>query len=139
MKYLIVIFLGLWTSVGAFGQSKSDAILGQYWINNKEGRIQIYKRNQCYYGKIVWRRVPRKDSENPDPQLRSRRVLGITFLYNFTYDDGEWIGGKVYNINNGRTYSGKLWLEDGGKTLKMRGYIGYSLFGKTMRLQRVSR
>ena len=38
MKYLIIFFFSAWVSTGTFAQSKPDAVIGQYWINNKEGK-----------------------------------------------------------------------------------------------------
>ncbi|MEO1367538.1 MAG: DUF2147 domain-containing protein, partial [Acidobacteriota bacterium] len=49
--------------------------------------------------------------------------------------DGEWSGGTIYDPNNGKTYSCTLELE-GADTLKVRGYIGVSLFGRTERWTR---
>lgn len=115
-----------------------DQILGEYWIDGRKGKIAVYNCDSEYCGKIVWREEVRKDTENPDPVLRDRSVIGIEFMQGFKYDDGGkiWEEGSVYSIENGSTYSGKMWLEDGGNTLKMRGYIGISLLGKTMTLRR---
>mgnify|MGYP000038256449 FL=1 len=44
-------------------------------------------------------------------------------LWNFTFNDNEYVGGKVYDSRNGKTYKGKLWLENDA-ILKMRGYVG---------------
>jgi len=44
--------------------------------------------------------------------------------------DGEWSGGTIYDPNNGKTYSCKLKLT-GPDTLKVRGYIGISLIGRS--------
>jgi uncharacterized protein (DUF2147 family) len=64
-------------------------------------------------------------------------VIGITFLKDFIFDGkDEWVDGEVYSIDNGGTYSGRIWLEGGGKTLKMRGYLGISLLGRTATLTR---
>ncbi|MEL6867862.1 MAG: DUF2147 domain-containing protein, partial [Bacteroidota bacterium] len=67
-----------------------------------------------------------------------RNIVGIQFLEDFEYDSGRkiWKGGTVYAIDNGNTYSGKMWLEQNGELLKMRGYIGFSLLGRTATLTR---
>ncbi|MDW3191470.1 MAG: DUF2147 domain-containing protein [Cytophagales bacterium] len=137
MKGFIYLLICCLPSV-IFGQVKADDILGQYWTENRTGKIEIYKDQSQYYGMIIWRKEVRKDTENPDEELKSRSVIGIVFLQNFSNTDkNEWSGGEVYSIDNGGTYSGKMWLANDGKTLKMRGYLGISLLGRTATLQRV--
>lgn len=133
---LIIAMLG-WTTF-AFAQTSASDIIGEYWINNQSGKIEIFERQGQYFGKIVWREEVIKDSKNPDPSLRNRSVIGIEFIKNFQFDGSKYKGGTVYSIENGKTYSGKLWLEDQGQTLKMRGFIGVALLGKTMTLDRVN-
>ncbi len=108
-------------------------------MEERTGKIEIYKCAESYCGKIIWREDARKDIKNPGKNLQSRSVIGLSFLQNFVYDKSrnQWIEGTVYSIDNGSTYSGKLWLEEDGKVLKMRGYIGISLFGRTATLERV--
>ena len=110
-----------------------DQLIGEYWTESKEGKIAIYKCSNQYCGKIIWRKEVIKDAKNPDPKLRSKSVVGLEFMKGFEYDEKkkQWIDGTVYSIDNGNTYSGKMWLEDKGKTLKMRGFIGISLIGRT--------
>ncbi|MEM9385771.1 MAG: DUF2147 domain-containing protein [Pseudomonadota bacterium] len=59
----------------------------------------------------------------------------MPFLSGFRFDgQSRWIGGRVYAPDNGRTYRGKLWLREGD--LKMRGFVGVSLLGRTATLPR---
>jgi uncharacterized protein (DUF2147 family) len=43
----------------------------------------------------------------------------------------EYQGGEILDPENGKTYRAKMKLEDGGKTLHVRGFIGISLLGRT--------
>ena len=43
---------------------------------------------------------------------------------------GEWKGGDIYDPESGKTYSSYMFLKD-KNTLKVRGYVGISLFGRT--------
>ncbi len=71
------------------------------------------------------------DRENPDPALRSRPVIGLRIFEGFTYDgDGRWKNGTIYDPASGKTYSCKIRLQDDG-SLKVRGFIGISLLGRT--------
>ena len=66
----------------------------------------------------------------PSPQLRNRALIGLVTLRDLTYDDGEWSGGYIYNPGDGREYSAFISLVD-NNTMAVRGYVGFSLFGKT--------
>jgi uncharacterized protein (DUF2147 family) len=70
-----------------------------------------------------------KDTKNPKPELKTRDVVGLVFLGNFLYKNNEYINGHVYDSESGKTYSCKMWLENGD--LKVKGYIGLSLFGRS--------
>ncbi len=115
-----------------------DDILGQYWTTDQTGKIEIIKEDDVFYGKIIWRKETRKDTKNRDVNLRSRDVIGLTFLEGFRFKNGAWVGGSVYSIDNGKTYAGKLWLEENGSVLKMRGHLKVSrLLGRTATLTRI--
>jgi uncharacterized protein (DUF2147 family) len=70
----------------------------------------------------------RRDDRNPEQALRDRPLIGVELLSGYVMDDGEWQV-RVYDPESGKTYSSKMWVEDG--VLHMRGYIGFSLVGRT--------
>ncbi|MBO0934324.1 DUF2147 domain-containing protein [Fibrella aquatilis] len=126
--FLLVILLCV-SSQLAVAQAAADKILGQYLSPKKDGKIEVYKVGETYFGKVVSGNNPRKDVNNPNPALRTRDLLGMVFLTNFTYKDGEYSNGEIYDPENGKTYSCKMWLDKGN--LKVRGYIGLSILGRT--------
>ena len=74
---------------------------------------------------------PRLDDLNPDPELRNRPLDGIIILHGFEYKgDHVWKGGTIYDPNSGNFYKSSMKLVD-RNTLKVRGYIGISLFGRS--------
>lgn len=129
-------------SVQVFAQKKDD-ILGK-WLNpSGEGQIEIYKRGDKFFGKLVWVKEPndangkpKTDEKNPTENLRNRPVLGLEILKNFIFDDGKWIDGTIYDPKSGKTYSCKLTLKDHNQ-LSVRGFIGVSLIGRTEVFKRV--
>jgi uncharacterized protein (DUF2147 family) len=133
----LVLLCGLLNVVPALAQN-ADAILGK-WINpSGEGQIQIYKKGNLYYGKLVWLKFPndeatgkpKLDKNNPDKNLQNRPILGLEILKNFTFDgDDVYEDGKIYDPKNGKDYSCKMTLN--GNKLKIRGYIGVSLLGRS--------
>ena len=116
-------------------QKTSDQIAGLYWSPKKDAKIEIYKKGELYFGKSVWVANPRKDDKNPNETLKTREVLGIELLTSFSYDDGVYNSGRIYDPESGKTYDCKMTLI--GNDLKVRGYIGISLFGRTEIFQRI--
>jgi uncharacterized protein (DUF2147 family) len=116
---------------------KADAILGR-WVNpSGEDHVLIYKKGSKYFGKLDWIKYPnddqgkpKTDKNNPDKALQSRAELGLELLKDFTYDDNNrYEDGTIYDPKNGKTYSCKMTLD--GNSLKIRGFIGISLFGRS--------
>jgi uncharacterized protein (DUF2147 family) len=142
---LIILFLAVFSFTAS--AQKADAVLGT-WVNpNGEDHILIYKKGNKYFGKLDWIKdpndeqgKPKTDKNNPDEALRSRPELGLELLKDFTFNgdnDGNYlyVDGTIYDPKNGKTYSCKMTLI--GNKLKIRGYIGISLFGRSETWTRV--
>lgn len=116
-----------------------DDIVGDYWTEERDAIARVYRDQGKIYGKLLWtEEADAKDDENPDPGLRDRPLRGLVFIRGFRFDgDDEWVDGKVYAPDDGKTYSGYMKME-GPDTLKLRGYVGIRLFGRTATWQRVA-
>lgn len=155
MKYLglsaTVLVLTLSFAIGAVAQSGDDAILGQWYTEDQRSIVQIYKEDGKYQGKMIALKNPKygedepelegqyvRDRNNPDPEKRSNHLVGNVIMQGFTYDadDNEWSGGKIYDPDNGKTYSCVVKLDD-PNTLAVRGYILIRTFGRTTEWKRV--
>jgi len=131
---LLIAFIAF--SLQLFAQKKDD-ILGK-WVNpSGEGQIEIYKRGEKFFGKLVWikdpndeKGKPKTDEKNPNESLRNKPVLGLEILKNFEFDGGKWQDGTIYDPKSGKTYSCKLTLKEANQ-LSIRGFIGVSLIGRT--------
>lgn len=111
------------------------AVEGRWLTQDKDGWIRIELVGDSLEGSIAG--SPNDDDErefddrNPDPSLRQRRLDGLTIMSGFEYDgDGRWENGTVYDPNTGKTYKCTL-TQLNANTLKIRGYIGVSLFGRS--------
>jgi uncharacterized protein (DUF2147 family) len=70
------------------------------------------------------------DTRNPDKSLRSRGLCGLVIGTDFHLDDPTHLsGGYLYDPKSGHTYRGSISAE--GEGLKLRGYIGISVFGRS--------
>ena len=137
MKKSIALILVAFIAMPFFTQaqtvSKQDRIIGKWLTADKKGNIEIYKKGDKYYGKIVGGNdegAEEFDVHNPDPAKRKQRLTGMNILKNFTFDDGEWKNGTVYDPDNGKTYSCVMELTN-NNALEITGYIGIKLFGRT--------
>ncbi len=119
---------------------KADDILGIWYNGEKTSKLQIYKEGNKFFAKIVWLKTPndsltgkpRTDNLNPDLSLRKTLLMGLVVLKNFEFDgSNEWEGGTIYDPKNGKTYSCYIKFESFPNLLKIRGYIGVSLLGRT--------
>lgn len=71
------------------------------------------------------------DKHNPNPALRNRPTLGLEILKDFSFDGkDEWKDGTIYDPKSGKTYSCYIRMENKNK-LKIRGFIGVSMLGRT--------
>lgn len=134
------------TIIEAVAQSgEVDLVIGTWLVQDENAKVEIFEKNGKYYGKIVWLEEPndengkpKTDKENPNKSLRSRPLIGLVMLRDFEYDeDLEWDDGEIYDPKNGKSYSCKMTLEDDGKTLDVRGYIGFSFIGRSQTWTRV--
>jgi uncharacterized protein (DUF2147 family) len=139
MKYFLPILICLLFSHAGHSQSSSaaDKIIGNWLNEEKDAKIEIYKSENTYFGKLVWGdkifeadgKTSRKDANNEDKELKKRDLLNLILLTNFIFDDGSWTGGKVYDPKSGKTYSCTIKFK--GEKLEIRGYMGIALFGRT--------
>ena len=134
MKLALII---LFSSLTVFAAELSP--VGIWLIGDKDGKVEIYQNGNEIEGKVVWIKEPldssgkpKTDTKNPDESLRSRPVLNLVFLKGFKKEDSEakWSGGSIYDSKSGKTYKGWIQMVD-EKTMKLRGYIGISLLGRT--------
>jgi len=146
MKKLIFTLTAIFTTITLTGQPNS---VEGIWLT-KEGQSQIkifQKPNGKYYGKIVWLEEPYNDDgtpvldkENPDEDKRDRKILGLTILKDFEYDEGDerWEDGSIYDPETGKTYKCRMWFDGNKDILKVKGYIGVSFIGRTTEWTRES-
>ena len=119
-------------------------------ISKRSGKphalIRITENNGTYQGTLIklLNRTPKdiaKRGEHPRCTLcsgaqKNQLFVGLTVLWDLKQDGDHWSGGHVLDPTNGKVYKAQLSLENGGQALKVRGYVGLSLFGRTQILRR---
>lgn len=62
---------------------------------------------------------------------KDKPVKGMVILWGVKQKRDSWEGGKILDPATGKVYSVKMTPIDGGKKLDVRGFMGFSLLGKT--------
>jgi uncharacterized protein (DUF2147 family) len=107
--------------------------------------VEIYPQNNCFKAKIVWfnagseqKMQQWRDSNNPNPKLRSRKIIGMNVLDNLQYQSStnSYENGEVYDAMHGHQWNASAWINKQGQ-LDVRGYWHFKFLGKTMTFNRV--
>jgi uncharacterized protein (DUF2147 family) len=126
-------------SVNAWAQQPSPVGLWKN-IDDKSGKpnalIRITESGGEYSGRIE--KLFREAGEVQDPvcekcsgDLKNKQVVGLTMLTGIKQAGDSFEGGQILDPDNGQSYKCKLTVADGGKTLKVRGYIGVPWIGRS--------
>ena len=127
------------TSLSAiFAAAFAQDVIGKWKLEDGTAIVEVYKEGNAYNGKIVWLEKPTEadgspvvDGNNPDKNLRSRKLMGLNMLSGLTKNGKEYTGGKIYDPGNGKTYNCSMKVE--GDVLKVRGSLDKKgLLGRTM-------
>jgi len=100
---------------------------GLWQTPTRNGQVEISKCGNALCGRLVSSDGIRadpglKDVHNQNTGLRDRQLKGLTILTGFSGGPNEWTGGKIYNAEDGKTYSGSITL-DGDSKLSLRGCV----------------
>jgi uncharacterized protein (DUF2147 family) len=108
----------------------ADPVEGEWLTQDATAKVRIGPcpgKADRMCGVISWLKNPADakatDSKNPDPQLKTRTILGLPMIRDFkAAAPGRWTGGKIYDPGSGKTYDSKIGVNANG-TLKVEGCI----------------
>ena len=145
IKFFGLLLFGIFSMQLMAQDYKADDIVGIWLNSDKDGHIKIYKQGNEYFGKLVWLKnpiddetgKPKLDKHNDDEGLQKRPLQDLVLLTDFEYDgDDEWEDGEIYDPKSGNLYSCYIEMKNMDE-IKVRGYIGISLLGRTTYWTRV--
>jgi|SRR6516162_2690035 uncharacterized protein (DUF2147 family) len=98
--------------------------------------VVIWEENGTLDGEIEKLVDPKPRDPNPrclrcDGEMKDKPLIGLRILWNLRKDADQWSGGKILDPDTGKVYRCDIALEDGGKKLRVHGFIGFSLLGRT--------
>jgi uncharacterized protein (DUF2147 family) len=134
------------TFVASMAQAQ-ESIVGRWkTIDDETGKpksvVVITEKDGAIVGKIE--SLFREPTEDQNPKCdkcsgdkKDQLIIGMQILSGLKKDgDKKWSGGEILDPKNGKTYSCKLEIIENGQKLKLRGFIGVSLLGRTQVWQR---
>ncbi|CAM8666848.1 Domain of unknown function DUF2147 [Oxalobacteraceae bacterium] len=136
-RILLLIALGLISTLAAANENPVGL-----WrtIDDKSGKEKSLVRVVESNGQlqITIEKLFREPGEEPNPlcdkcqgEKKNKPVIGMQIGSGLKKDGDVWSGGEILDPQNGKTYKCKVWLEDKGKKLHVRGFIGVSVLGRT--------
>jgi len=148
MKAWTLFAMILLSTATAFGAMPSD-ILGSWKTAGDRSELEIFRCGEKLCGKVAWLKnpnyvnskdgpvgTPKVDRKNPDPALRNRPIIGLQVIYGLAGGgENRWENGACYDPESGNSYKCKIRLASPDR-LEVRGFIGFSLFGRTYVLTR---
>lgn len=137
-RFRIRFLVSFLVCVPAFLSGAADAASPVGFWKNDDATFQIFESEGRLGGKIIEIKEPRTpegkdktDIHNPDPSKRERPIIGLVFMSGFNRkSDTRWEDGTIYDPKSGNTYTCSMEL-DGPEKIKVRGFIGISLIGRT--------
>lgn len=122
----------------------AQGVIGKWkTIDDQSGEaksvIEIYEKSGKIYGKVVEiLDVDHKKGlcNNCSGEDTNKPILGLVIIKGLSKEGAEYNGGKILDPKNGKVYKCFITLESKDK-LKVRGYIGFALLGRTQYWTRV--
>jgi uncharacterized protein (DUF2147 family) len=148
IKYLLCFFVFIiCTTVASKGQTfkPAERICGKWESTEKTLRIQVSMAGREYKVNIIWFSETGgkpmdywTDRRNPDPELRSRKILGLSILQDLEYhpNTDSWENGLIYDSKHGKEWNAAAYLDKKGQ-LKVKGYWHFKFIGKTLTFVRI--
>jgi uncharacterized protein (DUF2147 family) len=151
MKILLTLILtALFANAIAASSSHNYTGITGYWQSNDDkthlpsAAMYIWRYNGVYYSKIakiypIGTNNPKDVCKKCEGAKHNQRIQGMTVMYGMHHTGAnEYSGGKILDPRTGNIYHCKLTLMPSGLRLKVRGYIGFSLFGRSQVWQRLA-
>ncbi len=140
----VIVYSVLFLMATIQNVSSQTKVLGKWkTIDDDTGAaksiVEIYESNGKIYGKILQILEKGKEDkvcEECKGDKKNKPIKGMVIINGLTKNDDEWDGGKILDPKSGKEYKCVISLENENK-LKVRGYVGFSLLGRTQYWTRV--
>jgi len=140
MRKLIVVAAALCLAALAVWASGVELLtpVGRWkTIDDKTGKpksiVEIYLDNGKFYGRVEATLQPdaKKVCEKCKDARKDQPIAGMIIMRGMVKHGDEYAGGDILDPDNGSVYRCKFRLEEHGNQLSVRGFIGFSLLGRS--------
>lgn len=139
MQKIFFLVCGFWMMVGQV----NGQVVGKWKITDEHSKVEksiveIFEENNMYHGRVVsiLPTSKRTHCDACEGDLKGKPLVGMVIIYDLKKNHNGGEEGTILNPANGKTYSCYIELVEPNK-LKLRGYLGWPAFGKTMYYNRL--
>lgn len=124
----------------------NDSIVGTWkTIDDETGKakslVKIIKKDGIFTGNIIKLFNPSEANpvcKNCTDDRKDQAIIGMQIIRDVKQkNDNKWSGGKILDPKKGNEYKVVFRLQEEGQQLKVRGYVGITLLGRTQIWERV--
>ena len=109
-----------------------------------EGWFLFTQKDDVYSARLV--KGFKKEGDDTPPTVvcdkcpgkkKGAHIMGLTLFWGMKRDGLNYTDGHVLDPRDGSVYHAKMWLDEDGKMLHVRGYLGIPMLGKTQDWRRL--
>ncbi|MEP6715311.1 MAG: DUF2147 domain-containing protein [Terriglobia bacterium] len=134
---MAVLIIALFMFGRAFGGQISPAGLWKT-VDDKthktRGLVRIFEKDGAFFGRIEKTFDAKEATERCikcEGERHDQPIVGLTILRDMKKRESDYGGGDILDPETGTVYRCKMTLDDGGRRLVVRGFIGISLLGRS--------
>ena len=137
------IFLSIALLISTIFYAQHSVIGKWKTIDDETGKmvsvVEIFEYKNKIYGKVIEITNPKdrnKTCVNCTGEDKNKPILGLTVIKGLSKEGDEYTNGKILDPKHGKLYKSYIKLESKDR-LKVRGYIGISLIGRSQIWERL--
>ncbi|SDH65831.1 hypothetical protein SAMN05421846_101454 [Chryseobacterium taeanense] len=138
MRKLVLTFILSFVGVFSFAQIEGKWKTIDDETKQAKSIVEIYKKGDQYYGKVSQLLIKPANPNCVDckDDRKNKPILGMEIIRGLKKDGDEFTGGTITDPKTGKTY--KCTIKKDGDNLNVRGYLGFSLLGRTQTWHKVN-
>ncbi len=138
MRKLLLTFVLSFVGVLSFAQIEGKWKTIDDETKQAKSIVEIYKKGDQYYGKVSQLLIKPANPNCVDckDDRKNKPILGMEIIRGLKKEGDEFTGGTITDPKTGKTY--KCTIKREGDKLNVRGYLGFSLLGRTQTWHKVN-
>ncbi|MBN1356791.1 DUF2147 domain-containing protein [bacterium] len=140
---VVALFISGTCAAGLAGTDDPSPVGLWRTVDDKTGKdksiVRIQEISGTLHGRVekLFERPDRVCDQCPGPK-KDQPIVGMEILWGMSLEEDAWSGGTILDPKNGKEYRCKMKLIENGSKLEVRGFVGFSLLGRTQTWTRIS-